>query len=151
MNRSQRMKPVMRVAESREQEAAKRLGEWVQLLEERKAQLVQLCQYRDEYNQYFQRSGVGGVTAGRLLSLQDFLAQLNAAITQQEQLIVQTEHTCQLKRHEWLQARGKTKTIDKVVERYVREEMQHAAKREQKEIDEFAQRKGGKSGTPGGR
>lgn len=141
MTRSQRMKPVMRVAESREREAAKRLGESQQILEQQEQRLQELQSYRADYQRYCQERGTAGITAARFLELQRFMQQLDEAIRQQVQIIEQAEHSRDRQRQHWYDTRGKIKQIDKVIARYRDEEETVARKREQKEIDELAQRK----------
>ena len=60
MTRSKRMTPVVKVAENREQAAARVLGEARQRLEQQQRKLDELITYRDQYSQEFQqRSGQG--------------------------------------------------------------------------------------------
>ena len=63
------------------------------------------------------------------------------AIEQQLRTIEWAKQQCDQKRHVWYLARSKTKAIDKAVERFRIEEQLRVAKREQKENDEFAQRR----------
>lgn len=144
MTKSKRLQPVQRLSESREQDAARALGNSIQTVEDQERRLAELEQYRDEYHKYVQQRGEAGVMAAKLLELQRFLGNLNQAIEQQKQVVEAVRHEREQKRRSWQQAHGKSKAVGKVVDRYRTEEQLAANKREQKEIDEHAQGKGRK-------
>lgn len=134
------MKPVQRVAESREQAAVQKLGQSQQYLDAQRARLEELCVYRDQYSQSFQASGGLGLSASRLQDYRVFLSRLNEAIRQQEAIIVQCTSQHELTRQQWVETRSRHKAIDKVIERYRSEEQKTLDRQEQKEQDERAQR-----------
>lgn len=140
MSRSKRLQPVQQITETREKEAARALGECQQQLAQLQQQLTELERYREEYRGHYQQSGNAGITAQRLLQLQQFLAKIDQAIEQQQQAIINGEAQCEVKKQLWFQARGRTQALDKVAERYRDDERQQQNRREQKENDEFAQR-----------
>lgn len=140
MSRSKRLQPVQRITERREKEAARVLGEYQQQLQQLQQQLLELERYREEYRGHYQQSGRAGITAQRLLQLQQFLANIDQAIEQQQQAISHAELQCEEKKQLWFQARGRTQALEKVAERYSDDERQQQNRREQKENDEFAQR-----------
>lgn len=142
MTRSERMQPVVQVAETRERTAAKALGACQQELREQEERMAQLQAYRMEYMQRFQTAGQTGINGAGLREWQQFLASLDTAIEQQRRQVELIRRRCEEKRQEWLRLRGKQKAVEKVVARYRADELHTAAKREQKESDEFAQRKG---------
>lgn len=146
MNKSKRMKPVKRIADSKERDAAKALGESQRVMREQEDRLAQLKAYREEYRAQVQRTGSAGVSAGRLQELHRFMNRLDEAIAEQEKCLQMAEQACEERRRGWFDARGRSRVLDKVVARYQEEERADAAKHEQKELDEFAQRKGGKEG-----
>ncbi len=138
MTKSERLKPVQRINESREKDAAKALGHSVQSLQQQEQRLAELQQYREEYDRQIQELGANGVVASRLQQMQSFLHNLNLAIKQQQQIVEAARHEREQKRHSWQQAHGKTQVMDKVIERYQVDEQYQANKREQKENDEHA-------------
>lgn len=140
MTRSQRLKPVQRITGAREEEAARLLGECQQQLLLQQQQLQELERYREEYRQHYQQNGRAGLSAQKLLQLQQFLANLEQAIQQQQQTIQRSGQQCEKQRELWRQARGRSQALDKVAERYQEDERQQLNRREQKESDEFAQR-----------
>ena len=145
MKRSTRMQPVIRVSEEREKQAAKELGDWQQALDQRRQQLTELQNYREEYRRYFAEVGSSGVSARRLIELQRFLAKLDQAVNQQMEVVASTERGLDVKRQSWMQARSKTQVLENVVSRYRDEEEVEQSRRDQKELDEMVQRRGGKS------
>ncbi len=145
MTRSKRMQPVKQVADNREQAAVRRLGESQQHLSAQEARLHELCAYRDQYARAFTEQGGNGIDAARLQDYRVFLARLNEAIRQQEALIVQCRSRHQQTRQQWVQTRSHNQAIDKLIERFRRDELRRHARREQQESDEHAQRRSGES------
>ena len=141
MTRSDRMKPVVEVAESRERKAARRFAEQQRLVEVERQRLSDLQRFRTEYLRGMQEQGAVGLTAARLRQWQQFMNGLDRAIEQQRQQIQAAESQLEERRQQWFQARGKHQALGKVVERYRAEEERAQAKQEQKETDDFAQRK----------
>ena len=144
MKKSNRLKPVQRLSEAREQDAAKALGDSNRHVSEQEQRLADLENYREEYARYYQQRGEQGVTAAKLMELQRFLHNLNKAIEQQQQVVAMARQRSEQSKQQWNSARGKSQALDKVVERYRKEEDRSASRQEQKDNDEYAQRKDGK-------
>lgn len=140
MTRSKRMQPVQRVAQGREEDAVRKLGQSQQYLDAQKAKLEELRAYRDQYALDFEASAGSGLDALRIQDYRTFLNRLGDAIRQQEALIQQCiahhEHT----RKAWVESRSHSQAIDKVVDRYQVEERRQRDHKEQQEQDERAQR-----------
>lgn len=140
MTRSKRMTPVVKVAENREQAAARVLGEARQRLEQQQRKLDELITYRDQYSQEFQQRSGQGMGVARLQDFRVFLARLNEAIEQQRRLVERCHQNCERQRLQWVASRTRTQALGKVVDRYQREERRAAERREQHDTDERAQR-----------
>ncbi len=138
MTRSERLKPIQRLNESRENDAARALGHSVQTLQQQTQRLSELQQYRDEYDRKIQELGQNGVIASRLQQMQSFLNNLNLAIAQQQGIVEQAQRQQEQQRHSWQRAHNKSQVMDNVAERYRRDEQYLANKRDQKENDEHA-------------
>lgn len=136
MTRSKRMQPVAKVAASKEQDAARQLGECQHEVDARKARLVELIAYQAEYAQRFESSGGGGLDMARMQDYRVFLARLNDAITQQRRLVEAAEADYAKKRNHWLGTRQQAQAIDKVVDRFKRDEVRAEGRRDQAETDE---------------
>lgn len=141
MTKSERMKPVLQVADSREEQAAKALGECQRLLQERMQRLEGLQSYQAEYVRHFQEVGGAGATAQRLHDLQRFLANLATAIEQQQYQVELARQQCEKKRLLWQEARSKSIALEKVVARFQEDERMIAERKEQKVNDEHAMNK----------
>ena len=111
MKKSDRLTPVQRLSESREQTAAKALGKSNQAVQAQEQRLSELEQYRSEYYQYVQERGAAGVTAGKLQDLQRFLNNLNLAIEQQKQVVEMARREQEQMKVHWHQAHGKHQAL----------------------------------------
>lgn len=140
MKKSKRLEPVVKVAESREQQAARALGDAQGKLADAEARLTELKSYREEYIARFQHAGAAGMGAVRMEDYQKFLHKLSMAIEQQKQLIAQAARGVEEKRRLWYMSRSKVQMLDTVVSRYQAEEQRHADRKEQGELDERSQR-----------
>jgi len=141
MTKSQRMKPVQRVAEAREQATAKDLAAAQRYLKDQETRMAELRQYQREYLQQSQDMGRAGISAARYMEMQRFLANVDKAIEQQRQVVDNAVRVCEQKRRIWQEAYSKCKSLDKVVERFAAQELYVASQREQKELDEIAQQR----------
>lgn len=142
-NKSKRLKPVVRIAETREEKAALAMGESQQALQQQQSRLEELKRYRQEYIANFHADGRAGISAQRMLQLQSFLERLNRAIDEQQHWVEVACQHLEKKTHAWQAARSHAKALDKVVDRHQRSEQRQQSRREQKETDEVAQRRHG--------
>jgi len=139
MTRSKRMQPVQRIAEMRERDAARELGNAQRVLQEQEGRLAELRAYQAEYARNFETLGSAGISAARFQEYQRFMASLNQAIEQQQVVVQNAIRACNQRKQLWQQAYGKSKSLDKVVERYCEQEQYEQGQREQKAVDEMAQ------------
>ena len=138
MTKSQRMKPLTRVATSRERTAAKELGEYRRTLADAEAKHAELVTYREEYSRHLQQSGGSGIDAQQMRDYRIFLARLNEAIGHQQASVDKHRREYERRRRLWSEARVRASALDKVVERYQKEENTIVERREQAESDERA-------------
>lgn len=139
MKRSRRFKPVVKVAENREQDAARVLGGAQTALNQAQQRLAELENYREEYIKRFHATGAVGMSAAQMMDYRQFLAKLDLAITEQGRVIEQTTGVVEQRRQEWFDCRGNVKMLDTVVTRYQNDEKRDADRKEQKDLDERAQ------------
>ena len=147
MMRSKRLQPVMKVAESRERDAARLLGEAQREREAQEARLAELIAYWDEYARRFHAQGDAGLDAARARDYRVFLSRLNEAIHFQRRRVEQCRLDYEASRQRWLATRARARAVDKAVARCRQQELRVAARREQRECDEYACR--GRSGGHG--
>ena len=149
MTRSKRMNPVVRVAEHREKDAARRLGEAQKRLHDQQARLRELIGYRDEYNLKFQRTCSAGVDVKQLQEYRLFLSRLNDAIAQQQRVIVKAERDVEQARAGWMSTRTRSQALDKVRDRFIDSERREAERREQADLDERSTQSANRNGRDG--
>ena len=140
MTRSKRMQTINKVAQKKEQDAARILGQSRQNLQLQNQRLSELMQYREDYTRKFSASGNDGMDTRKLNEYRSFLHRLNQAILQQREIITRADRECQLRERAWLGTRTRTQALDKVVERYQHEEQREVDRKEQKVQDEHALR-----------
>ena len=141
MTRSDRLKPIVKIAESHEKEAARLLGAQQRLLDQHETRLGELLSYRKEYRDQFQQAGKEGIKASRMRDYQSFLYRLDIAITQQRQMIEQAILGYEQQKQNWQSKRSRTQALDKTVDRFKKQEQREADRKEQKVMDEHAQRR----------
>ncbi|MFZ5594252.1 MAG: flagellar export protein FliJ [Pseudomonadota bacterium] len=140
MTKSQRLKPIIKLSDNRQQDAARAVAESKRILEEHQDRLADLERYRDEYAARFKAMGAGGMVVSQLHEYRAFLSNLAAAVTQQEKLVLISRQDLDGKIRLWNQARGKARALDVVVIKYRQEEQRIEGRREQILSDEQAQR-----------
>ncbi len=141
MSPSKRFKPVLRVAESNERDAAHQLGDSRRHMQRQQARLDELRQYHDEYLERLRIASRNGINAAQLREYQAFLAKLDLAIKEQEAVVLASDKNQLEKKAVWQQKHMRSKVLDNVMQRYQAEEQRAREKREQKEADERNQRR----------
>lgn len=139
MKRSKRLEPVVKVAENREQQAARALGDAQSALAQAEQRLAELKTYREEYIERFHANGALGMSAVQMGDYRLFLSNLSRAIEQQAELVRQAAAVVEQQRQKWFSRRGKVKMLDNVVSRYQADEQRVVDRKEQLEQDERAQ------------
>ncbi len=140
MTRAQRLKPVTRIAENREQEAALVMARAQQMLDERELRLEELVAYRAEYQMRYKAASSAGMEAAQIQDYRHFIAKLDLAISGQIALVETARNVLEETRRQWFATRSKSLALDKVVTRYRHEEVRNVERREQGEADERSQR-----------
>jgi flagellar FliJ protein len=91
----------------------------------------------------FQQRAAAGIGVSGLRDYQTFLARLNEAVRQQDNVVSQLESDCARARVEWLEAAARKSAVSKVIENARTEDQKIEERHSQKETDEHAQRRGG--------
>jgi flagellar FliJ protein len=136
MVKSKRLKPVHRVAESKEQTAAKELGDSTRYMHEQEARLAELRNYHAEYLEKFHTAAKMGMSALQLQEFRAFLSKLERAIREQENVIQDGRNVHKFKKDRWQKKHSRTQALGKVIDRYKQAEVKDQDKREQKESDD---------------
>lgn len=137
MKRSERLQIIEKLAQQREDQAARALAQLRTQLDSEKAQLEELDSYRTEYQAYLQRQGSEGLSILQWRRTQGFIDQLTLVMRQQEAVIGRFhEQEAQLLQH-WQRLYQRRKSLAQLVERVSLEEFVAADRAEQKAIDEL--------------
>ncbi|MGP0172420.1 flagellar export protein FliJ [Pseudomonas sp. NCHU5208] len=140
LSRAKRLQPVVEMAEKAEREAARQLGHCQGLVSQAEAKLGELERFRGDYQQQWISEGSRGVSGQWLMNYQRFLAQLETAIGQQNQSLDWHRANLDKARGIWQQRYARLEGLRKLVQRYRDEARQAEDRREQKLLDELAQR-----------
>ncbi|AMA46589.1 flagellar export protein FliJ [Pseudomonas monteilii] len=139
-SRAARLAPVVEMAEEAERKAVQRLGQFQQQVTQAQAKLSELERFREDYQQQWINRGGQGVNGSWLLNYQRFLGQLETAMNQQRQSLTWHQNNLNNARQVWQQAYARVEGLRKLVQRYLDEARRAEDKREQKLLDELAQR-----------
>ena len=142
MNRVKRMAPIMELAEIREKEAAQALGQIQQKLDETLKGLSSLNSFRENYSALFYQSGAKGLGIRQLHEYRAFLGKINTAIVEQEKIVHQAQVDLQKRKTAWKDSHRHTLAMKKIMDKLHAEELRMEQKREQREQDERASRRG---------
>jgi flagellar FliJ protein len=104
------------------------------------AKLGELERFRGDYQQQWISEGSKGVSGQWLMNYQRFLAQLETAVGQQQQSLEWHRANLEKVRAVWQQRYARLEGLRKLVQRYIDEARLAEDKREQKLLDELAQR-----------
>ncbi|WFP50921.1 flagellar export protein FliJ [Methylomonas sp. EFPC3] len=147
MKKSQRLNVVIELHARQEQDALAALGGVQQRLREQQAQLDSLLNYRVEYLHNFAVRQQSGIPVSQLMEFRAFSEKLDSAIDSQRQAVAQQEREVQRARKHWEDSRQRTKSLRKVSELALAEEIKNEQKREQAEQDDRAARTVNGNGT----
>jgi flagellar FliJ protein len=142
MQRAKRLEPVQHLVDDEQRRQAQRVATAERRVAEAQAKLQELQRYRAEYEQQFSQRAGKGIGATDLRDYQAFLARLSEAIRQQQGLLKRAELERDSERLQWQEAAKRAKALGHVVEQWRAEERLVNERRDQRESDERAQRKG---------
>ena len=135
-----RLAPVIDMAARAEREAATNLGRCQRLLTQAEVKQGELERYRGDYQQQWLTQGQQGVSGQWLMGYQRFLSHFFTAIDQPRQAAVWHLNSVNKARELWQQRYARLEALRKLVQRYQQEARLADDKREQKMLDELAQR-----------
>ena len=139
MSPSKRFQPVHRVAESRENKAARALGESQRKMREHTSRLEELKQYHREYMERFKSASREGLTASQMQEYRAFLGKLETAIREQEKVLQTSHRECTGKKDAWQEKHVRTQALGKAMDRFRKAENKAMDSREQQATDEHSQ------------
>ena len=140
MTRSQRLDPLLRVVQQRQDDAARQLAERDKAQAEQEARLDALRRYADEYA--ITPAGQDGTIAPALLANRlAFRAKLDAAVVQQAKVVDNGKQQTEIERTRLMLASRDTKVLEKLAASYRAEEAKVAEQKTQRELDDLGARR----------
>lgn len=140
VTRAKRLEPVKELMSEAERECALRLAGVQKRLLEAEQRCEELRRYLNEYQSSFRDRAKAGIGVSGLRDYQIFIARLGEAVQQQDGMVAQLRGDCERARMQWREAAARKQAVGKVIESARREERQLDAQRQQRELDERAQR-----------
>lgn len=138
MKKSKRMQTVNSLAEREEQEQANKFAKSQQHCEAQQQKLAELKQYYQEYAEASRKVAGGFLDISRMQESRAFMAKLSAAISQQREVIRKAELVMKEDRKHWMDSRRRAMSMQKLTERYVRQELCQAEATEQRLADDLS-------------
>lgn len=140
MVRSERMQTVAGLAKDKENRAALTLAELRRQHEEQERRLSELQQFQREYAQRLEALGRDGIGIQQLNQYRRFSERLGEAVAQQQRAVEEARRRLDQQNLSWSDASARRRALDETVTRLRAEEAVHAARKEQREADDRAQR-----------
>jgi len=138
MTRSQRLDPLLRVTQQRQDSVARQLAERDKALTEQQQRLDMLQQYADTYTP----APAGSTLAPAMLANHlAFRAKLDVALQQQSRVVDTSRQACDVERARLMLASRDNKVLEQLAAAYRSEETRVAGQREQRELDDLGGRR----------
>ena len=131
---------LIELAQSKTDEAARRLGQLQNAHTSAAEKLELLLQYRQEYLDQLQVQLRDGVASAHLRNFQHFIGTLDDAIEQQRALTLQADTRLAHGRGDWQHSKRRLNSFDTLADRVRQQEMIALNKREQRDSDEHTAR-----------
>ena len=147
MKRSQRLQTIVDLHVRQEKDALQIMGRCQQQLQEQQNQLTHLQTYRGEYLQKLAERQQLGMNVSQLLEFRAFADKLDIAIEGQHRAVLAQEREYQRAQIKWEECHQRTKSLEKLSELALAEEIKLENKREQVEQDARASRSSRKDGA----
>lgn len=138
MVRSKRFEPIQEIAENSAKELSRAMADAARRVADLERQLEQLNTFRAEYVRNGQAGG--SVDAVKLQNYRAFLSRLGEAMRQHLTTLEQARAEYEKRRRQWSDKRVEAESLNRVVERFRKEEVHAAERREQLEGDDAAMR-----------
>jgi flagellar protein FliJ len=139
MIKSKRFEPIQEIAANSANDLSRVMAEAGRKVSDLERQLEQLQNYRDEYVRNSTQSS-GAIDAVKLQNYRSFLGRLGEALSQHLKSLDIARKEFDKRRAQWSEKRIEAETLNRVVDRFRKEERHAADRREQREGDEAAMR-----------
>jgi flagellar protein FliJ len=139
MMKSKRFEPIHEIASTSARDLSRIMGEAGRKVTELERQLEQLQAYRDEYVRNSTQTN-GTMDAVKLQNYRSFLDRLGEALNQHHKSLDNARKEFEKRRAQWSEKRIEAESLNRVVDRFRKEEQHAADRREQREGDDAAMR-----------
>lgn len=140
MNRLTDWSHLKSLAEDRRDSMSAKLAEAVTQRDTARQKLEMLVDYRRDYDSRLTQTATGGIDVDRLRSYRQFLVNLQRAIDQQTEILVQAQQRVAQAQAQWLAEQRQVDSFRILDERQSAAESRDANRLEQKLTDELASR-----------
>lgn len=134
------LQPLLHLAQKKNDDATKKLGQLNRNQQSAQDKLEMLHQYRRDYQDKMKNAERDGMTLEDLRNFQDFIYRLDDAIKQQSNVVSQAHISVQTGRSELTAAQRHMKSFDTLAQRHITAEKLREVKAEQKIQDEHSSR-----------
>ncbi len=141
MSKDFTLQPLLDLMHDRADEATRQLGQLVATEQNARGRLELLSQYRAEYAQRFRDAQTQGLTLQAWQNYQDFLAKIDEAIQQQQEVVNASARNTEAGQQHWKEQNTRLKAIDTLAHRHATAVQKKENRQEQKQLDEFAARR----------
>ena len=131
---------LIELAQTKTDEATRRLGQLQNAQTSASAKLDMLVQYRQEYVEQFNAQLQGGLAASQVRNFQNFIGTLDGAIEQQRAVTLQANTRLGHGRTDWQSSKRRLSSFGTLADRVRQFELAVAGKKEQRESDERSAR-----------
>jgi flagellar export protein FliJ len=139
MMKSKRFEPIHEIAATSAKDLSRIMGEAGRKVADLERQLEQLQTYRDEYVRNSTQSA-GAIDAVKLQNYRSFLDRLGEALGQHLKSLDIARKEFEKRRAQWSEKRTEAESLNRVIDRFRKEERYAADGREQREGDDAAMR-----------
>jgi flagellar protein FliJ len=139
MMKSKRFEPIHEIAATSAKDLSRTMAEAGRKVADLERQLEQLQTYRDEYVRNSTQSA-GAIDAVKLQNYRSFLDRLGEALSQHVKSLDVARKEFEKRRAQWSEKRIEAESLNRVIDRFRKEEQYAADGREQREGDDAAMR-----------
>ena len=134
------LETLMNLARRETDDAAKRLGAALKVVDEAKQKHQMLAGYREEYAKRFEAAQQAGITPMAYRNFQAFMEKLDVAVKGQLDMIKHAEYRSEQEKAAWQASERKRMSYSTLNDRADAEALKLENKRDQKQMDEHAAR-----------
>ncbi|MCX9157938.1 flagellar export protein FliJ [Niveibacterium sp. 24ML] len=132
------LETLIELAQSRMDDAAKRLGELLSSGQAHEQKLAMLVEYREEYHNRFRSAAQSGISPDAWRNYSVFLAKLDEAVFEQEQVVSRARLQVEAGKQAWVDERNRKKAFDTLATRHQAAALRKENRDEQRMTDEHS-------------